>query len=109
MHRMMRMLAAMVAAVGLTAAVQAQERSVNVISFRGGFNLPIWVGQEKGFFAEEGVKVELSPTRDSVYQMGNLIAGKYDIAMTAFDNVLAYRDGTGESDLVKGEAEVRAF
>ncbi len=109
MRIMIKAMAIVLTAIGVGAAANAQERSVNVISFPGGFNLPIWVAQEKGFFANHGLKVELTPTRDSVYQMGNLIAGKYDIAMTAFDNVLAYRDGTGESDLVKGEAEVQAF
>src|SRR5690242_20200836 len=45
---------------------------VNLIVFPGGFNWPVWVAQEKGFFARNG------------------------IAVTAVDNLIAYREGQGE-------------
>jgi len=63
---------------------------------RGGFNWPIWAAQEKGFFRENGVEVQITPTPGSVYQLVNLIDGKFDIAMTAIDNLIAYREGQGE-------------
>jgi ABC-type nitrate/sulfonate/bicarbonate transport system substrate-binding protein len=40
--------------------------------------------------------VNVTPTPGSVYQMVNLIDGKFDIAMTAIDNLIAYREGQGE-------------
>lgn len=70
---------------------------VSVIVFPGGFNWPIWIAQEKGFFAKDGIEVKLTPTPNSVFQLTNLIDGKFDIAMTAIDNVIAYMEGQGEA------------
>src|SRR5436853_7739672 len=72
-------------------------QSVNLIVFPGGFNWPIWVAQERGFFARDGLEVELTPTPSSVFQLTNLIEGKFDIGMTAIDNVIAYQEGQGEA------------
>src|SRR5438132_221626 len=69
---------------------------LEVIVFPGGFNWPIWVAQEKGFFRDNGVDMQITPTPGSVYQLVNLIDGKFDIAMTAIDNLIAYREGQGE-------------
>jgi len=71
-------------------------QAVSVIVFPGGFNWPIWTAQEKGYFAREGIEVKLTPTPDSVFQLTSLIEGKFDIGMTAFDNVVAYMEGQGE-------------
>lgn len=68
-------------------------RELRVIGFAGGFNLPIWAGQRQGYFADEGIRVDLTYTPNSVYQITNLLAGRYDIAMTAIDNVVAYQEG----------------
>ena len=32
-------------------------QTVNLIVFPGGFNWPIWVAQEKGFFASNGIEI----------------------------------------------------
>lgn len=71
-------------------------KSVNVIVFPGGFNWPIWVAQEEGLFAKNGIEVALTPTPNSVFQLTGLIEGKFDIAMTGIDNLIAYREGQGE-------------
>jgi ABC-type nitrate/sulfonate/bicarbonate transport system substrate-binding protein len=70
---------------------------LRVIGFQGGFNLPIWIAQRQGFLAAEGLAVELSFTPGSTYQITQLLAGRYDVAMTAFDNVVAYREGQNEA------------
>src|SRR5262245_28191890 len=72
-------------------------QTVNLIVFPGGFNWPIWVAQEKGYFAHYGIEVKITPTPSSVFQLTNLIDGKFDIAMTAIDNLIAYREGQGEA------------
>ncbi len=72
-------------------------RSLRVIGFGGGFNLPIWTAQREGFFAREGLDVRLDYTPGSRFQITQLLAGNYDLAMTAFDNVVAYRAGQGEA------------
>ena len=87
--------------VGLSDAatgVKAQQlQPVSVIVFPGGFNWPIWIAQEKGYFAKDGIEVKLTNTPNSVFQLTNLIDGKFDIAMTAIDNVIAYMEGQGEA------------
>jgi TRAP-type uncharacterized transport system substrate-binding protein len=44
--------------------------------------------------------VSLTPTPNSVFQLSNLIDGKFDIAMTAIDNVVAYDEEQGEAQTV---------
>ncbi len=80
----------------LAGAQPASPKTLNVIVFPGGFNWPIWVAQEKGLFAKNGIEVKITPTPSSVFQLTNLIDGKFDIAMTAIDNLIAYREGQGE-------------
>jgi ABC-type nitrate/sulfonate/bicarbonate transport system substrate-binding protein len=72
-----------------------------VIVFPGGFNWPLWVGIEKGFFAKNGVEVTVTPTPNSVFQMQNLATGKFDIAFSTVDNVIAYDEGQGEAPLAE--------
>ncbi|TFL15525.1 ABC transporter substrate-binding protein [Pusillimonas caeni] len=83
-------------------AAASPAKTLEVIVFPGGFNWPIWVAQEKGFFSDNGVAVNLTPTPSSSFQLTGLIDGKFDIAMTAIDNLIAYREGQGEVDK-KGE------
>ena len=76
----------------------AQDRKpLSVIVFPGGFNWPIWVAQEKGLFHQNGVAVTITPTPNSVFQLTGLIDGRFDIAHTAIDNVIAYMEGQGEA------------
>jgi ABC-type nitrate/sulfonate/bicarbonate transport system substrate-binding protein len=93
--------ALLVALVGaLTAPVGAQEaREVTVNVFPGGFNWPSFVGQEKGFFQNNGIRVTLQATPNSVTQMTGLSEGKFDIAITAVDNIVAYVEGQGEAPI----------
>jgi ABC-type nitrate/sulfonate/bicarbonate transport system substrate-binding protein len=99
----MRMIVSLLAALsifGCTTAPDAPKgppKPVNVIVFPGGFNWPIWVAQEKGFFAKHGVAPTVTPTPSSAFQLQGLIEGKFDIAMTAVDNLIAYREGQGEA------------
>ena len=68
---------------------------LKIIVFPGGFNWPIFVAQEKGFFEKNDVEVAVTPTPDSKFQMVGLIDGEFDIAMTAMDNIIAYVEGQG--------------
>jgi ABC-type nitrate/sulfonate/bicarbonate transport system substrate-binding protein len=81
---------------------------LQVIIFPGGQNWPLWVAQDKGFFARENIEVTLTPTPGSVFQLTNLIAGKFDIGLTAPDNVIAYQEGQGEAP-VEGTPDLFAF
>ncbi|WP_438390527.1 ABC transporter substrate-binding protein [Caballeronia sp. DA-9] len=73
------------------------ELTVNV--FPGGFNWPSYVAIAKGMFEQRGIHVTLQGTTGSVAQMTDLSQGKYDIAMTALDNVVAYVEGEGEAPI----------
>jgi ABC-type nitrate/sulfonate/bicarbonate transport system substrate-binding protein len=73
--------------------------NVTVNVFQGGFNWPCFVGQQKGFFERNGITVTLQPTPNSVAQMTGLAEGKFDIAITAFDNIVAYVEGQGEASI----------
>lgn len=70
---------------------------LDVDVFNSGTVWPIWVAQDKGFFASNGLEVHLIPTPGSLAQMEGLIDGKFDIAMTAIDNLIAYMEGEGEA------------
>ncbi|MCK9913459.1 ABC transporter substrate-binding protein [Microbacteriaceae bacterium K1510] len=68
---------------------------VRVIAFPGAPNLPVFAALERGYFAEEGVDVALTTTPSSVFQMEKFNEGAFDIAFTAFDNIVAYHEGMG--------------
>lgn len=82
---------------GFPAPMPHPLHELRVIVFAGGFNLPLWVADRNGYFAQNGLKVQLTNTPGSIYQLTNLIAGTYDIGMTAIDNVVAYDEGQGEA------------
>ena len=68
---------------------------LRVIAFPGAPNLPVFAAQEHGFFAEAGVSVDLATTPSSVFQFEKFSERAFDIAMTAYDNVVAYSEGQG--------------
>jgi ABC-type nitrate/sulfonate/bicarbonate transport system substrate-binding protein len=72
---------------------------VTVSVFPGGFNWGIYVGQDKGFFEAQGIAVDVHDTPNSVRQMTDFANGNFDIAMTAFDNIVAYCEGQGEAPI----------
>jgi ABC-type nitrate/sulfonate/bicarbonate transport system substrate-binding protein len=93
-----RIVAALLAFVAGAAFAQ-EPRRLEVIAFGGGGNWPVWAAQDKGLFAKNGVAVNLSFTPNSVEQIRNLMSGKYDLGTTAYDNVVAYQEGQGETEL----------
>jgi ABC-type nitrate/sulfonate/bicarbonate transport system substrate-binding protein len=74
-------------------------RELKLITFGGASNLPLWAAQRQGFLAQEGLEVRISYTPNSVYQMTQLLAGTFDIATTAIDNVIAYQEGQNEAPI----------
>lgn len=68
---------------------------LRVIAFPGAPNLPIFVAMERGYFEAVGIEVHLETTPNSAYQAESLINGDFQIAATAFDNVVAYQEGQG--------------
>jgi ABC-type nitrate/sulfonate/bicarbonate transport system substrate-binding protein len=86
-----------VLAMAIAPAARADTKKLEMIVFAGGFNWPIWAAQQQGYFAQHGVEVHLTPTPGSEFQLKSLIEGKFDLGMTAIDNVIAYQEGQGEA------------
>jgi ABC-type nitrate/sulfonate/bicarbonate transport system substrate-binding protein len=80
---------------GATNALQ----SIPMIVFGGAGNLPIWLAQDCSLFAREGIEIALDSTKGSIPQMQNMMAGKYQLAATSIDNVMAYSEGQGDVPL----------
>ncbi|HEX4234520.1 MAG TPA: ABC transporter substrate-binding protein, partial [Caldimonas sp.] len=79
------------------AAAAPQSRTVvRVVAFAGGWNLPLWAAQRQGFFEKQGIAVELAYTPGSGPLVNGLMAGRYDIALAAIDNLVAYQEGQGD-------------
>ena len=83
-------------------------KNLRVIAFPGAPNLPVFAAIEHGFFADAGVSVALSTTPSSVFQFEKLAAGEFDIAMSAYDNIVAYAEGQGAAK-VRGDFDVRVI
>lgn len=79
---------------------------IRVIAFPGAPNLPTFAAIERGYFAEEGLSIALTTTPSSVFQIEKFHAGDFDIAFTASDNVVAYREGLGAVKL-QGDVDFR--
>lgn len=86
------------ATMAIAALVHAQT-PLRVISFPGGANLPLWVAEDTGLFARRQLAVKVSPSPNSVALVQSLARNEEDIAMAAFDNVIAYQEGQGELQL----------
>ncbi len=83
-------------------------QTVSMITFGGGYSLPAWVAQREGFFASHGITVNITHTPNSVFLMKNLIEGKFDLTVTAMDNLVAYQEGQGEAEY-DGRCDLAAF
>jgi len=57
--------------------------------FRGASNIPIYMAQEKGYFARRGITPVLEFTPNSDQQRSGLAAGRFNIAHAAVDNTVA--------------------
>ena len=69
---------------------------LDMVGFGGASNLPVWVAQERGLFAKEGLEVNFDRTPSSGALFKNMMSGKYQIGSAAFDNVVAYVEGQAE-------------
>ena len=89
-------------------AIAHAQTPLRVISFPGGANLPLWVAEKTGLFEREHLAVKLSPAPNSVVLIQSLVNDEQDIALAAFDNVVAYQEGQGEVALT-GTPDFFAF
>jgi ABC-type nitrate/sulfonate/bicarbonate transport system substrate-binding protein len=69
--------------------------TLKIIVFPNTTVLPLYVGETMGFFAKQGLAIERTITPTSTFQITKLAAGEFDIAIGAFDNIVAYQEGQG--------------
>src|SRR5258705_12871061 len=96
MARKSRIAAVMVVALLLTVqSVNAQKelRKIRLNVFR--VDAATVAARVNGYFAAEGLEVDVTPTPNSTDQMRGLSQGKFEIVSTAFDNVLAWSGKEG--------------
>ena len=86
-------LLAMVASTGKLAAQSKEPKMIHLNVFR--IDAATVAARVHGFFAAEGLNVEVAVTANSTDQMRGVSQGKYEIASTAFDNVLAWSGREG--------------
>ena len=84
-------------------------KRLRVVGFAGASNVPLWVGQERGFFAQQGVEPVFEITPNSVEMVQNLYEGRFDLAFSSIDNVIAYDEGQGEAGLTSNPDFVALF
>lgn len=96
---MSRILVILALLCGVHTSATAQEQVLQVIGFPGGPNWPLWVAQEKGFFSQQALRVEFTPTPSSTFLVRGLMDDKFNIGLAAIDNVIAYQEGQGEAKL----------
>ena len=92
----------MIGLLGSAAVAQAPPPALvplRVITFDGGWNLPLWVAQRQGFFELQGLAVQISYTPSSAFLVTSLLDGKSDIALALIDNLVAYQEGQGEAKI----------
>ena len=82
----------------MAVGVHAQT-ALRVISFDGGWNLPVWAAQRQGFFDAQNVTVQLTYTPNSGFLVASLLEGKFDIGLALIDNLVAYQEGQGEAKI----------
>ena len=87
--------AAVFLGVPASAPWAADGDTIRIIGFRGASSLPVQIAEDKGLFKKNGVNVAFTATRGSKNQFRDLKAGKYDVAATLIDNVIAYSEGQG--------------
>jgi ABC-type nitrate/sulfonate/bicarbonate transport system substrate-binding protein len=76
-----------------------QTGALELNSFGGASNLPLWAADHIGAFQRHGVAVTLSHPKGSVDQFQGVAAGRYPVISTAFDNIIAYHEGQGAPEV----------
>lgn len=83
----------MICSIGEVAAQQKELKRIRLNVFR--VDAATVAASVHGYFAAEGLDVEIIATPNSTDQMRGVSQGKFEIASTAFDNVLAWSGREG--------------
>jgi len=61
---------------------------LKICTFKGIQNLPIYVAGQQGFFAQQGLDIDITYTAGSISQLAGLVREDYQLIQTAPDNVI---------------------
>lgn len=78
---------------GAVMAQQKEPRKIELNVFR--IDAAVVAARARGFFAAEGIDVKATTTPNSTDQMRGMSKGVYNVASSAFDNVLAWSGKEG--------------
>jgi ABC-type nitrate/sulfonate/bicarbonate transport system substrate-binding protein len=92
-------IACLAAAAGVAQTAAPPLLPLRVITFDGGWNLPLWAAQRQGFFEANGVSVQSTITPSSAFLVSGLLEGRFDIALALIDNLVAVQEGQGEAKI----------
>jgi ABC-type nitrate/sulfonate/bicarbonate transport system substrate-binding protein len=96
---MRKFMLSLTAVLALGSAPVLAQTKLEVSHFPGGGTWPIFAANAQGYFAKEKLDIHLDPVTGSVMQIKGMMAGTYDIGLTALDNIVAYQAGQGEAAL----------
>jgi len=85
------------------------EKTVSIRFNTFSANAAVVIAQAQGLFADAGLEIETIITRSSTEQMRGLSQGTFDIASTAFDNVLAWSGREGAQIHAVTQASERIY
>lgn len=72
---------------------------LEICTFRGLQNLPLFIAIRHGFFASRGFDINVRYTSGSAAQIGALVRDEYELVQTAPDNVIWANSTPGQFDL----------
>src|SRR6266581_8276518 len=61
---------------------------LKISTFKGIQNLPLYVAKQQGFFAQQGLHIDIIYTTGSIPQLAGLVREEYQLIQTAPDNVI---------------------
>lgn len=70
--------------------------------------VPLHIAVQNGFFESADLSVDIEPTTSSIQQMTGVVDGRYDIAASAIDNIIAYNCGQGAAP-TKKKSDLKVF
>ena len=94
--------ASLCACVASPDGTRAEVSRLTVIVFPGVQNLPMFVAQAKGFYANRSLDVDIKFTAGSAELRTGLAEGRYQIAHSAVDNAFALKDDANVDIAVVG-------
>jgi ABC-type nitrate/sulfonate/bicarbonate transport system substrate-binding protein len=77
---------------------------LKISTFKGIQNLPLYIARQQGFFAQQGLHIDIAYTAGSIPQVAGLVREEYQLIQTAPDNVINVDNNPGAFGLEQATA-----